>query len=79
MGFEKYDTLSASLRQVLGAPPEIDEEDYMRRSRVQVGKATVSFRPEWDRFRLTPSHTAYLRIAEGCNHACTFCAIPGFR
>ncbi len=46
---------------------------------VQVGDATVPFRPEWDRFRLTPRHTAYLRVAEGCNHACTFCAIPGFR
>lgn len=45
----------------------------------QVGDATVPFRPEWDRFRLTPKHTAYLRVAEGCNHACTFCAIPGFR
>lgn len=45
----------------------------------QVGEATVAFRPEWDRFRLTPKHTAYLRVAEGCNHACTFCAIPGFR
>lgn len=20
-----------------------------------------------------------MRVAEGCNHACTFCAIPGFR
>jgi ribosomal protein S12 methylthiotransferase len=30
-------------------------------------------------YRLTPRHTAYLRVAEGCNHACTFCAIPGFR
>jgi ribosomal protein S12 methylthiotransferase len=47
--------------------------------RVQVGEATVPFRPEWDRVRLTPRHTAYLRVAEGCNHACTFCAIPGFR
>eukprot|EP00951_Prasinocladus_malaysianus_P033273 scaffold328574_cov43-Prasinocladus_malaysianus.AAC.1 len=46
---------------------------------VQVGSATVPFRPEFDRFRLTPKHTAYLRVAEGCDHACTFCAIPGFR
>jgi ribosomal protein S12 methylthiotransferase len=45
----------------------------------QVGDATVAFRPEWDRHRLTPRHTAYLRVAEGCSHACTFCAIPGFR
>ncbi|KAG2500299.1 hypothetical protein HYH03_001877 [Edaphochlamys debaryana] len=47
--------------------------------RVQVGAATVPFRPEWGRHRLTPPHSAYLRVAEGCNHACTFCAIPGFR
>ena len=45
----------------------------------QVGESTVAFRPEADRYRLTPRHTAYLRVAEGCNHSCTFCAIPGFR
>ena len=48
-------------------------------SPLQVGDATVPFRPELERHRLTPRHTAYLRVAEGCNHACTFCAIPGFR
>ncbi len=31
------------------------------------------------RVPLTPSHTAYLRIAEGCNHQCSFCAIPSIR
>lgn len=31
------------------------------------------------RFRLTPSHFAYLKIAEGCNHPCTFCTIPRMR
>ena len=31
------------------------------------------------RFRLTPPHTAYLRIAEGCSHRCTFCTIPSIR
>lgn len=31
------------------------------------------------RLRLTPRHWAYLRISEGCDHACTFCAIPSFR
>jgi ribosomal protein S12 methylthiotransferase len=79
VGFQNYENLAGSLREVLGAPPSIDLDEYSRRSRVQVGEATVGFRPEWDRFRLTPQHTAYLRVAEGCNHACTFCAIPGFR
>lgn len=31
------------------------------------------------RFRLTPRHTAYLRISEGCNQRCTFCTIPAIR
>ena len=31
------------------------------------------------RFRLTPAHTAYVKIAEGCNHACAYCAIPRIR
>lgn len=31
------------------------------------------------RFRLTPAHSAYVKIAEGCNHACAYCAIPRIR
>lgn len=31
------------------------------------------------RFRLTPDHYAYVKIAEGCNHTCTFCIIPKIR
>jgi ribosomal protein S12 methylthiotransferase len=27
----------------------------------------------------TPSHYAYLKISEGCNRSCAFCAIPGIR
>lgn len=29
--------------------------------------------------KLTPSHYAYLKISEGCNHGCTFCIIPQLR
>jgi len=31
------------------------------------------------RFRLTPKHFVYLKIAEGCNHPCSFCIIPRMR
>ena len=31
------------------------------------------------RFRLTPKHFAYLKIAEGCNHPCSFCINPRMR
>jgi ribosomal protein S12 methylthiotransferase len=37
--------------------------------------------PDYDtpRFRLTPAHSVYLKIAEGCNHPCSFCVIPQMR
>ena len=31
------------------------------------------------RMRVTPRHMAYLKISEGCDRTCTFCAIPGMR
>lgn len=40
-----------------------------------------TFIPDYNtpRYRLTPRHTAYIKIAEGCNHPCTFCIIPQIR
>lgn len=37
--------------------------------------------PDYDtpRYLLTPRHTAYVKIAEGCNHPCSFCVIPQMR
>ena len=32
-----------------------------------------------DRLQTTPHFFAYLRIADGCNNRCTYCAIPGIR
>ncbi len=45
----------------------------------------VNLRPHYipdyatPRFRLTPAHFAYVKIAEGCNHPCSFCIIPRMR
>lgn len=33
----------------------------------------------YDRVLSTPSHYAYLRIADGCDNRCSFCAIPNIR
>jgi ribosomal protein S12 methylthiotransferase len=43
--------------------------------------ARPTYIPDYDtpRFRLTPPHSAYLKIAEGCNHPCSFCVIPQMR
>ena len=40
-----------------------------------------SFIPDFatPRCRLTPRHFAYVKIAEGCNHPCSFCIIPRMR
>ena len=35
--------------------------------------------PTIPRVLTTPGHMAYIKISEGCDHVCTFCAIPGFR
>ena len=62
------------------------------RTRTVVGKPApvpplvdVNLRPQYipdyatPRFRLTPRHFAYVKIAEGCNHPCSFCIIPRMR
>jgi len=35
--------------------------------------------PDTGRLRITPRHLAYLKISEGCDRLCTFCAIPKMR
>jgi ribosomal protein S12 methylthiotransferase len=46
-----------------------------------VVRARPRYIPDYDtpRFRLTPAHYAYVKIAEGCNHPCSFCIIPQMR
>ncbi|HLE87526.1 MAG TPA: 30S ribosomal protein S12 methylthiotransferase RimO [Candidatus Brocadiaceae bacterium] len=35
---------------------------------------------DWrNRIRLTPKHYAYIRISDGCDNKCSYCAIPGIR
>lgn len=41
--------------------------------------STLLFDSAAPRRRLTPPHFAYVKISEGCDHACTFCSIPQFR
>jgi len=44
-------------------------------------QARPTYIPDYDtpRFRLTPAHSVYVKIAEGCNHPCSFCVIPRMR
>jgi ribosomal protein S12 methylthiotransferase len=44
-----------------------------------VGPAIPDVIPDIPRVLTTPAHFAYLKIAEGCSNACSFCAIPLIR
>jgi ribosomal protein S12 methylthiotransferase len=48
-------------------------------SKSQVGPYSGAIGSDAGRFRLTPKHVAYLRVAEGCSHNCRFCTIPAIR
>jgi ribosomal protein S12 methylthiotransferase len=68
---------------------EIVENIVTRPSRLRDASGThalfagtrPTYIPDYDtpRFRLTPAHSAYVKIAEGCNHPCSFCVIPQMR
>jgi len=62
-------------RWALGVSAAVEDED------LNFVTARPTYIPNYDtpRFRLTPPHSAYLKIAEGCNHPCSFCVIPQMR
>ncbi len=73
------------LDQVTKVAPIIEEIYAKERGRNEMPVSFIegrsTFIPDYDtpRFRLTPKHFAYIKIAEGCNHPCTFCIIPQIR
>ncbi|PTX91138.1 30S ribosomal protein S12 methylthiotransferase RimO [Opitutus sp. ER46] len=73
------------LDQVTQVAPIIEEIYAKERGRNESPATFIAGRstyiPDYDtpRFRLTPRHFAYIKIAEGCNHPCTFCIIPQIR
>ncbi len=46
---------------------------------VWTGDPGVGLADNYDRTLLTAPHFAYLKIADGCGHTCTFCVIPRLR
>lgn len=67
-----------------GAFPRIAEVAAAALRRGSPGRSWVTghsalVTAELPRRLLTPGHLAYLKLSEGCDRACTFCAIPGIR
>jgi ribosomal protein S12 methylthiotransferase len=73
------------LDQVTKVAPIIEEIYAKERGKKDAPANFIEGRSTWipdydtPRFRLTPQHFAYVKIAEGCNHPCTFCIIPQIR
>jgi ribosomal protein S12 methylthiotransferase len=72
IGLDQVATAGEIFRGVMAAESRVPQLLVSARSR---------YVPDYDtpRFRLTPTHTAYVKIAEGCNHPCSFCVIPQMR
>ncbi|HPE77778.1 MAG TPA: 30S ribosomal protein S12 methylthiotransferase RimO [Draconibacterium sp.] len=58
--------------------PEVDRYFGKFDMKAMVDELKVTYHPEYiyERKITTPSHFAYLKISEGCNRSCSFCAIP---
>ena len=41
--------------------------------------ANFNYESALPRIRISPAHSAFIKIAEGCDHKCTFCVIPTLR
>jgi len=73
LGLDQVAEAGSIVSRVLGEPASLGPLNLVTRHSRYI--------PDYDtpRYRLTPAHTAYVKIAEGCNHPCSFCVIPQMR
>jgi len=59
--------------------PEVDGYygKFQVKKMVEDLKANYNMSLSHQRYQTTPAHYAYLKISEGCNRQCSYCAIPG--
>lgn len=58
---------------------EAIEESLKGNRVILIGDEKIIYSAKTPRLLTTPKYTAYVKIAEGCDHACAFCAIPLIR
>ncbi|MEP6822718.1 MAG: 30S ribosomal protein S12 methylthiotransferase RimO [Chthoniobacterales bacterium] len=77
IGLDQVSQLGAIAQRVLASP----STPVLEANTLDLVTRRPTYIPNYDtpRFRLTPTHSAYLKIAEGCNHPCSFCVIPQMR
>lgn len=78
IGLDQIAEAGEIIYRVMAQPHELTDEKWEPLNLVTRKSVYI---PDYDtpRFRLTPPHSAYLKIAEGCNHPCSFCVIPQMR
>lgn len=72
-GVEVYDEIGSIIKRV------INGERFIMLERSKPDVIYTSKETFLPRILTTPSYTAYLKIAEGCDNCCSYCAIPKIR
>jgi len=70
LGLDELDQVGEVARRLAGG-----EKGILRVS----NRSSALFEPRYPALSFTGGPYAYLKIAEGCNHPCSFCAIPSIR
>ena len=78
LGLDQIAQAGEIISNLLAKPSEVHDDEWEPLNLVTRKPVYI---PDWDtpRFRLTPTHTVFTKIAEGCNHPCSFCVIPQMR
>jgi ribosomal protein S12 methylthiotransferase len=85
IGLDQVAQLGDIVEKIVGQASSLPDATWKVAPQGQVDLAFADRRPRYipdydtPRFRLTPPHAAYVKIAEGCNHPCSFCVIPQMR
>lgn len=72
-GVEVYDEIGSIIKRVMNG------ERFIMLERTKPDVIYTSKETFLPRILTTPSYTAYLKIAEGCDNCCSYCAIPKIR
>jgi len=78
LGLDQIAQAGEIISDLLAQPSQVHDDSWEPLNLVTRKSVYI---PDWDtpRFRLTPTHTVFTKIAEGCNHPCSFCVIPQMR
>jgi len=85
IGLDQITKVAPIIENLLGKKNDSEVQKTEGPSATEDPRDFVTLKPQYvpdystPRIRLTPDHFAYVKIAEGCNHTCTFCIIPKIR